>query len=913
MILDAAANPDGTKSNDLFDWLRSHHDALSQHAAKVHALELDPLLWRGYGDRVLPRLQALLESGPAVEQAVAGWVLARWEASQQNYEDAYRAIQIFHAHPEGSHELNHPGPDLLAIELSLSQGDVRNARTLVEKGISRFGETPDFILAQFLLAQAEGRSEHGLSKVLGELHARSGLASMTLKKGDERLFDRLQSEAMPSTTFQARHQPLVSVIVPVFNSSAELPTALRGLLAQSWKSLEILLIDDGSSDDSVVIARSAAAQDPRVRVIEVGRNEGAYAARNLGLAEASGAFVTVHDADDWSHPQKIELQTRALMENPTLKASISHWVRMSSDMEVTRWRMEEGWIHRNVSSLMLRAELREELGYWDRVKVNADTEYYYRIMHAYGGGAIKEVCPGVPLAFGRTLRGSLTNQSATHLRSQYHGVRHDYMEAAHDWHRRSSEPSSLFLSRMPVRRPFRIPPAIAIGDTEAPASEFDLIVASDLMDEDWYLLNNPEAMQAKIGGTRHYLTSGAAGNRDPGPLFSTSGYRLAHNLGPTENPLLHFLRVGEKDGAQKLPALIGRRDRHFLDRKRVLVFAHTSGATLFGAERSFLDVVARLTKDGFAPVVVLPSLQNPAYLEQLMEMVVMVEVLPQLWRHGLHPPHPKTIDAIRSLIRKHNPCEIRVNTLTLEAPLIAARSESVPCTMYVRELPAEDAALCRALGMGSGALRRSLLEQVDRFIVPSQVVADWLECPDRCTVRPNAVDEELFDLPFTPGRILKVGLISSNVAKKGIGDFVATAEMIAALGPAIRFLLIGPQTPDLEHLGTLPPNVDIRDYADSPAEAIAQVDVVASLSHFAESFGRTVVEAMAAGRPVVCYNRGAPPSLIVSGKTGFVAPAGSISGVADAILALDVARIHLGKMSLAARQRAREIQIQALS
>ena len=94
---------------------------------------------------------------------------------------------------------------------------------------------------------------------------------------------------------------------------------------------------------------------------------------------------------------------------------------------------------------------------------------------------------------------------------------------------------------------------------------------------------------------------------------------------------------------------------------------------------------------------------------------------------------------------------------------------------------------------------------------------------------------------------------------------------------------------------------------------MAQVDVIASLSHFAESFGRTVVEAMAAGRPVVCYDRGAPPSLVIDGETGIVAPADCVASVADVVLALDVARRQLHRMSRTARQRARAIQEQALS
>jgi glycosyltransferase involved in cell wall biosynthesis len=82
---------------------------------------------------------------------------------------------------------------------------------------------------------------------------------------------------------------------------------------------------------------------------------------------------------------------------------------------------------------------------------------------------------------------------------------------------------------------------------------------------------------------------------------------------------------------------------------------------------------------------------------------------------------------------------------------------------------------------------------------------------------------------------------------------------------------------------------------------------VLNLSHFAESFGRTALEAMSAGRPVVCYNRGTPPGFVTNGVTGFVTPPDDPDAVAEAVAALAVARYGLAKMSDAAREAARKI------
>lgn len=880
--------------------------------APVQALSLDQMLWRGYADMALPALRDLMAGGQALERAAAGWVLARWELEQQNLAAAYQAIKVFHADPEGAAAVSHPGPYLLGLQLSLRCDDLPGARAILRAGLSRFSETPDFVLAQILCAQAEGRDDATLSALLRQMYQSQGLSGVGLAPGPQAAFDRLQAVTEPKTGSDPAQLPLVSVIIPVFNGADGLPTALRGVQAQTWPRMEILAVDDGSDDDSLAIAHSAAAQDPRIRVIAQECNQGAYPARNAGFAAAQGAFITVHDADDWSHPQKIECQARTLMEDPALKASVSHWVRAGNSLEMTRWRMEEGWIYRNVSSLMLRAELRDDLGYWDRVKVNADTEYYYRLIRAYGPAAISEVCPGVPLAFGRTAPASLTNQSATHLRTQFQGVRRDYMEAAHAWHERATTPADLYLPQHPACRPFRVPDPIGLGDPQPAPGEYDVLAGAPELDEGWYRLANPDVLHSEIGAARHYLISGAPENRDPGPGFSTGGYRRAQGLAPDENPLLHYMRVGRAQGADPLPCFPGQLAHTLEHSPRVLIFAHSSGATLFGAERSLLDVVRRMGQRGLCPVVVVPTLRNMEYLDRLLEISAAVELAPQLLRHALRAPDPATVARMQGLIRKYVPREIHVNTMVLEAPLLAARAEGVPSVMHLREMPGQDQALCRSLGASAPVLRGQLLEQADRFIVPSQPVADWLDCPTRVKVRPNSVDEGLFDLPFAPGQSLNVALISSNIAKKGVGDFLAVARIVGATGRPVRFLLIGPPTQDLHLLQPLPDNVDFRDYAATPQEAVAQADLVLSLSQFAESFGRTVLESMAAGRPVICYDRGAPPSLVRSGQTGFVVPADTPQAVANAVLALEAARGQLHKMGAAARLRARQLQEQAM-
>ena len=101
--------------------------------------------------------------------------------------------------------------------------------------------------------------------------------------------------------------PLVTVVVPVYNGARWLPATLRSALAQTHTALDVIVVDDGSTDDSLAVAEGFATGDDRVRVLRQA-NGGVAAARNLALAHARGAFLAPLDADDLWAPTKIERQ-----------------------------------------------------------------------------------------------------------------------------------------------------------------------------------------------------------------------------------------------------------------------------------------------------------------------------------------------------------------------------------------------------------------------------------------------------------------------------------------------------------------------------------------------------------------------------------------------------------------------------
>jgi glycosyltransferase involved in cell wall biosynthesis len=116
-----------------------------------------------------------------------------------------------------------------------------------------------------------------------------------------------------------RSRPLVSVIVPFWNASAFIGEAIDSVLAQTLQSWELLLIDDGSSDGSVEIARGYAERFPgRIRCVqhEIHQNRGVAASRNLGVRHANGRYIAFLDADDVWLPNKLERQTAILESQP---------------------------------------------------------------------------------------------------------------------------------------------------------------------------------------------------------------------------------------------------------------------------------------------------------------------------------------------------------------------------------------------------------------------------------------------------------------------------------------------------------------------------------------------------------------------------------------------------------------------
>ena len=110
--------------------------------------------------------------------------------------------------------------------------------------------------------------------------------------------------------------PFISIIMPVFNGEKTISNSIQSVLNQTYKNWELILIDDGSSDQTISIIQSYIHQDSRIIFLQNRQNLGVSYTRNKGIAKSSGNWIAFLDSDDQWHPDKLKKQVRVIERNP---------------------------------------------------------------------------------------------------------------------------------------------------------------------------------------------------------------------------------------------------------------------------------------------------------------------------------------------------------------------------------------------------------------------------------------------------------------------------------------------------------------------------------------------------------------------------------------------------------------------
>lgn len=195
-------------------------------------------------------------------------------------------------------------------------------------------------------------------------------------------------------------KPLVSILIPAYNAEEWISDTLRCAIAQTWEPKEVIVVDDGSTDRTLAIARQFEWDNFRV---VTQKNQGAAATRNNALALSRGDYIQYLDADDLIGPDKISRQMEALGESPSRRTLVSGpWGRFMyryyrtkfvpsplwCDLSPVEWMLRKMQFntYMQTASWLLSRELAESAGPWNTALLGDDDgEYFCRVLLASNG------------------------------------------------------------------------------------------------------------------------------------------------------------------------------------------------------------------------------------------------------------------------------------------------------------------------------------------------------------------------------------------------------------------------------------------------------------------------------------------------------------------------------------------------
>ena len=191
------------------------------------------------------------------------------------------------------------------------------------------------------------------------------------------------------------NSPLITCVIPVFNGERYLREALESVFAQTYRSLDVVLVDDGSTDSTAAIA---ATYSDRVRYVHQ-NNEGPAAARNRGIRAARGEFIAFLDADDLWHPEKLARQLTRFQARQNLGYCVTYcqnfWI---PDLQAEAQKYREHRVARPMpgyvtQTLFARRAVFNSVGLFNVALAHGDSMEWF--LRAAQRGAVMELLPDV--------------------------------------------------------------------------------------------------------------------------------------------------------------------------------------------------------------------------------------------------------------------------------------------------------------------------------------------------------------------------------------------------------------------------------------------------------------------------------------------------------------------------------------
>jgi len=359
------------------------------------------------------------------------------------------------------------------IQHQVLSGNKKIAEELLDNSPDIDEELYGYLRAELLnpyLAPHVGNYDEWLQN-FNQFFTDKGLAPVGFHGSGAAPFDRAVTSLVAQSDGDKGDDPLVSVVLTTYQPNENhLLSSVHSILEQTWKNLELIVVDDCSGTDYSTIFRRIQELDPRIKIIHAPENRGTYVARNIGYAASAGDLITGQDDDDWSHPQRLVHQVEFLRENPENVACRVMAIRC--DDNLGRCRRGYKPIVFNPSSLMVRREGYERVGNYLDSRKGADSEYYFRLKSVTGGKVanIKK-----PLSIIRILPESLSR--GDFAAGWKHPSRTAFRSAYRYWHRNATlEELNVTSKSVP---PVKIPSRFRVDSGAGKRPEFDVVYAGD--------------------------------------------------------------------------------------------------------------------------------------------------------------------------------------------------------------------------------------------------------------------------------------------------------------------------------------------------------------------------------------------------------------------------------------------------
>lgn len=173
---------------------------------------------------------------------------------------------------------------------------------------------------------------------------------------------------------------LISVIMPAYNAEETIEYSINSILNQTYQNIEILIVDDCSTDKTYEIIKDFAKKDGRIQHFKNKVNVGPYVIKNIMINKAKGKYVAFHDADDLSYIQSIECQYKSIKSISNCYCNLTLGVRILKNGIIENSNNYDGFLRPSFCTFMFEKNtIQKYFGYWDCVKFAADGEFIDRI------------------------------------------------------------------------------------------------------------------------------------------------------------------------------------------------------------------------------------------------------------------------------------------------------------------------------------------------------------------------------------------------------------------------------------------------------------------------------------------------------------------------------------------------------